>query len=85
MATYRLLSNLTWRLLMTKIVPSKIFKNVIGAKPFSEMHCFIDDREVPIRECRLELAEKSEIANFYFWEKECEEHPTNAHCKMFET
>ncbi len=46
--------------------------------------CFIDETEVALKECGVPIEEKTEEPKLDFWNEECEEHPTNSHCKVFD-
>ena len=53
-------------------------------KPLDNIVCTIYDVEVPIKECRLEFEVNKQEPNLDFWDEECEEHPTNSHCKVYD-
>ncbi len=44
--------------------------------------CFIDDREVALTECAVEIEEREALKSD-FWDEECAVHPTSSHCKMY--
>ena len=44
----------------------------------------IDELEVPIQECAVEVEAHMEEPNLDFWDEECEGHPTNSHCKVYD-
>ena len=46
--------------------------------------CFIDETEVALKECGLQTEDEPEEPKLDFWDEECEEHPTNSHCKVFD-
>ncbi len=61
-------------------------RNVFKNHSLEETSCFIDDIKVPIRECSglLEREAYVEASILDFWKTECEGHPTNSHCKVYE-
>jgi hypothetical protein len=61
-----------------------ILGDALKNKPLDNMVCTIDDIEVPIKECGLELEVNKQEPNLDFWDEECEEHPTNSHCKVYD-
>ena len=64
--------------------PFSMFRGSLRKEPLGHPICFIDETEVSIEECAIEMAEKIEVAKFNYWDRECQEHPTNSHCKVFE-
>ncbi len=46
--------------------------------------CFIDETEVAIKECGVEMVERIEVSKLNYWDKECKEHPTSSHCKVYD-
>ena len=64
--------------------PFNILKNTFNNKPLVNISCSIDDVQVPIEECGIHLEVNKEISNLDFWETECESHPTNSHCKVYD-
>ena len=59
-----------------------ILGDALKNKPLDNILCTIDDVEVPIKECGLELEVNKQEPNLDFWDEECEEHQTNSHCKV---
>ena len=50
-----------------------------------KISCFIDNIEVPIRECGgIEELANLEVSTLNFWEAECDGHPTSSHCKVYD-
>ena len=64
--------------------PFTIIRNALKMKPIDKISCFVDDVEVPIKECGLELEINKKEPNLIFWDEECEEHPTNSQCKVYD-
>ena len=46
--------------------------------------CFIDETEVALKECGVSIEEKAEDSRLVFWDEECQKHPTNSHCRVFD-
>ena len=69
---------------MKLTTPFTILKDALKNKPLENVSCWLDDIEVPIKECDGELEAKKEGSNLDFWEEECEGHPTNSHCKIYD-
>ena len=60
---------------------SKAFKN----EPPQNVSCFIDNIQVPIEECGGVVREANlQVESLDFWDLECEIHPTNSHCKVYD-
>ncbi len=64
--------------------PFTILRDVLEDKSPHSTSCFIDDTEVGLEECGIPVEEKIEDLKVDFWNEECEEHPTNSHCKVFD-
>ena len=64
--------------------PFTILRDVLQDKTPHRTTCFIDETEVALKECGLQTEDKSEEPKLDFWDEECEEHPTNSHCKVFD-
>ncbi len=75
------LSRLSMKLTAPLAVLREALKNQGHQKTPS---CFIDDTEVALKECGVPMEEKIEDQKLGFWDKECDEHPTNSHCKAFD-
>ncbi len=69
---------------MKLISPLTIFRDVVNEKAPYSSTCFIDETEVALKECGVLIEEKPEDPTLDFWDQECEEHPTNSHCKVFD-
>ena len=69
---------------MKLITTFAILGDALKNKPLDNILCTIDDVEVPIKECRRELEVNKQEPNLDFWVEECEEHPTNSHCKVYD-
>ena len=61
-----------------------ILGDALKNKPLDNIFCTIDDVEVPIKECGLELKVNKQEPNLDFWDEECEGHPNNSHCKVYD-
>ncbi len=64
--------------------PFTILRDALEEKAPQKITCFIDETEVSLKECGLQIEEKTDQLKLDFWDKECEEHPTNSHCKVFD-
>ena len=64
--------------------PLTFIRDALKKKSLYEISCSIDDVEVPIKECGLELEINKKEPNLDFWDEECEGHPTNSHCKVYD-
>ncbi len=64
--------------------PFTILRDVIKNEASELPTCSIDETEVAIKECMAPIEEKMGASKLDFWDKECEEHPTNSHCKVFD-
>lgn len=69
---------------MKLISPLAILRDAFENQGLQTPTCFIDDTEVALKECGIPIEEKIEDPKLGFWDKECEEHPTNSHCKAFD-
>ena len=69
---------------MKLTTPFTILMGALKNKNSENVSCFIDDIEVPIQECALELEANKEDPNLDFWDEECEGHPTHSHCKVYD-
>ena len=69
---------------MKLTTPFTILRKVLQKKNPESVSCSIDDLEVPIQECTVELEANKQEPNLDFWDEECEEHPTNSHCKVYD-
>ena len=69
---------------MKLTTPFTILRDAFIGKGAEDIHCFIDDTEVSVKQCGTEEEEKLGGRNAEFWKEECEEHPNNSHCKVFE-
>ena len=64
--------------------PFTILRGALQDKSPHSATCFIDGTEVALKECGVPIEEKAEALKLDFWDEECEEHPTNSHCKVFD-
>ena len=64
--------------------PFTILRDALQDKGPHSTTCFIDETEVALKECGLQKEDKTEEPKLDFWDEECEEHPTNSHCKVFD-
>ena len=64
--------------------PFTILRDAIKNKSPQNPTCFIDETEVALKECGVPIDERMEVPKLDFWDAECEEHPTNSHCKVFD-
>ena len=62
--------------------PLAFLNNATSIKTPMNVICFIDDREVSLKECGVEI-EALEISTSNYWDKECARHPTSSHCKIY--
>ncbi len=60
--------------------PLTILRDALMDKAPYSVTCFIDETEVALKEC----GGQTEEPKLDFWDEECEEHPTNSHCKVFD-
>ena len=64
--------------------PFTILRDALQDKAPGSTTCFIDETEVALKECGIQTEDKTEEPKLDFWDEECEEHPTNSHCKVFD-
>ena len=64
--------------------PFTILRDALQDKAPDSTTCFIDETEVALKECGVQIEDKTEEPKLNFWDEECEEHPTNSHCKVFD-
>ena len=69
---------------MKLTTPFSILTDALKKKPLDGISCTIDDVEVPVRECGNELEVNNDELILDFWDKECEGHPTNSPCKVYD-
>ena len=69
---------------MKFVSPFTILRDALQDKAPDSTTCFIDETEVALKECGVPIEEKTEEPKLDFWDEECEEHPTNSHCKVFD-
>ncbi len=61
--------------------PFFTLRNVLKNKPLENTSCWIDDIQVPMKECSLELESNKELSNY--WEAEFNiDHPLSSNCKV---
>ncbi len=64
--------------------PFTILRDAFQDKAPLSTICFIDETQVALEECGFQVEGKTEGSKLDFWDEECEEHPTNSHCKVFD-
>ena len=64
--------------------PFTILPNALKDKTPYRVTCFIDEAEVALKECGVQTEDKPEEPKLDFWDEECDEHPNNSHCKLFD-
>ena len=69
---------------MKLTTPFTILRDALKRKSPERTTCYLDDTEVSMKECDAELEEQLKVSNSNFWDEECEVHPTNSHCKIFD-
>ena len=69
---------------MKLTTPFSIIKDAFKKTVPESPHCFIDDTEVSMQKCKPDIEEKLNVQYAAFWDQECEAHPTNSHCKVFD-
>ena len=55
---------------MKLMSPFTIIRDALKKKSLDEISCSVDDTEVPIKECGLELEISKKEPNFDFWDEE---------------
>ncbi len=80
----RIFSCISRRYLIKLTSPFTIFRDGLNSKILEIPTCFIDETEVVMDECAVQMEEKIEISKSNFWHEECEEHPINSNCKVFD-
>ena len=69
---------------MKLTTPFTILGDALKNKKSEKVSCSIDELEVPIQECAVEVEAHMEEPNLDFWHEECEGHPNNSHCKVYD-
>ena len=69
---------------MKLTTPFTILGDALKNKKSEKVSCSIDELEVSIKECAVEVEAHMEEPNLDFWDEECEGHPTNSHCKVYD-
>ncbi len=49
-----------------------------------KISCSVDNKIVPLKECGFELEVAKNLSDLDFWREECEGHPNNSHCKVYD-
>ncbi len=49
-----------------------------------KISCSVDNQIVPLKECEFELEVAKNLSDLDFWHEECEGHPNNSHCKVYD-
>ena len=68
---------------MKLTTPFTILKGALKNKNSENVSCSIDDLEVSINECAVELEANKEESILDSWDDECEVHPTNFDRKIY--
>ena len=63
---------------MKRLTPMKTLRNTVKQESLGKTSCWIDDIQVQIKECSLELESNVELSDLYFWGKEFKELPRNS-------
>ncbi len=66
------------------IAPFTLLKNRFNGVPLGEISCWVDDIQVPMKECCVGLEGDREFSNLEFWDAECASHPASSQCKVYE-
>ena len=76
---------------MKLTTPFSILKDVLQNKIFcpeiispDKISCSVDSKLVPLKECGFELEVANNLSDLDFWHEECEGHPNNSHCKVYD-
>ncbi len=69
---------------MKLITPFTILRDAVRNKPIQNISCLIDDTQVSINECGVGVNANNGGSNPEFFASECESHPTNSHCKIYD-
>ncbi len=65
--------------------PFTILRNAFTNESLEKISCFIDNTEVPVKECDgLERIENVDVETLDFWDTECKRHPSNSQCKVYD-
>ena len=74
---------------MKLTTPFSILKDVLKNK-FPEItspdkiSCSVDNQIVPLKECVFELEVAKNLSDLDFRHEECQGHPNNSHCKVYD-
>ena len=49
-----------------------------------QISCSVDHKIVPVKECGFQLEVEKNLSDLDFWHEECEGHPNNSHCKVYD-
>ena len=74
---------------MKLTTPFSILKDVLKNKSPKvispdQISCSVDNKIVPVKECGFELEVEKNLSDLDFWHEECEGHPNNSHCKVYD-
>ncbi len=74
---------------MKLTTPFSILKDVLKNKSPEiispeKISCTVDNKIVPVKECRFELEVAQNLSDLDFCHEECEGHPNNSHCTVYD-
>ena len=69
---------------MKLTTPFTILREALKNKNSENVSCSIDDLEVPIKECAVELESNKEESNLDFWDEDGKGNLNNSHCKVYD-
>ena len=69
---------------MKLTTPFTILRDAFKSRDPESTTCYVDDTEVSMKQCGVEPEDRLEEQSLDLWGEECEEHPTNSHCKVYE-
>ena len=69
---------------MKLTTPFTILGDALKNKKSEKRSCSINELEVPIKECAVEVEANKEDPNSDFLYEESQGHPTNSHCKVYD-
>ena len=74
---------------MKLTTPFSILKDVLKNKSPElispdQISCSVDNKIVPVKECGFELEVEKNLSDLDFWHEECEGHPNNSYCKVYD-
>ena len=74
---------------MKLTTPFSILKDVLKNKSPEiispeQISCSVANKKVPVKECGFDLEVEKNLFDLDFWHEECEGHPNNSHCKVYD-